>query len=226
MPSIFSIYDLIQDGQISAINDRINNLTPSSGAATDLSELTYVVASATGNIVTLNYVLAAATGNINTINSNIGIITGSITVNLADNQILRNKMFQISETMGTNQTASGIIYSHTAGQTFAFGETGVYTSSGTVWKADANNSSFFPADVIAIQAITAGNAGLFMKIGTIRDDSWNWTIGGLIYLSITAGVMTQTQPSATDDCIQVLGKCFPNADTIQFSPYLIYITHT
>jgi hypothetical protein len=62
-------------------------------------------------------------------------------------------------------------------------------------------------------------------LGTARLDSWAWTIGGLIYLSTSAG-LTQTAPSATDDVIQVIGVAYPNADTIYVNPSLTYITHT
>lgn len=218
---VFTIYDGIQDGAINKNTQDIANLQASIGSfdASTISTLNAALATATGNINT-------NTSNIVTLNSNIGIVTGSITLNVATVQTISNKSFLLSETMGTNQTASGIIELHTAGQTFAFGETGIYTSSGTVWKADANATGFFPADCVAVQAITAGNAGFFLKLGTIRDDSWNWTIGGLMYQSITIGAMTQSQPSATDDCIQILGKAYPNADTIQFNPQLVYISHT
>lgn len=210
----FSIYDGIQD---SSINKN----------AQDILALQSAIGSFDASAInTLNSVVSTATGNIVTLNSNIGIVTGSITLNVATVQVISNKSFLLSETMGTNQTASGIIELHTAGQTFAFGQTGIYTSSGTVWIADANTAGLFPADCVAVQAITSGSSGFFLKLGTIRDDSWSWTIGGIIYLSTTAGAMTQSQPSATDDCIQILGKAYPNADTIQFNPQLVYISHT
>jgi len=140
-------------------------------------------------------------------------------------QVFTTKQYQLAQTLGADTTAEGITISHTAGENLAFGDIGYYKSDGKVWKADANTAGAFPADVMAIATISADAAGLFLKLGTARNDAWNWTIGGLLYLSITAGTMTQTQPVATDDCIQVLGKCFPNADTISFNPHLMYITH-
>ena len=75
-------------------------------------------------------------------------------------------------------------------------------------------------------AARAANAsGSFLLRGQARADStWSWTIGGLLYLSTTAGLMTQTKPAATDDCIQVLGVAFPNADTVNFNPSPDYVT--
>lgn len=160
---------------------------------------------------------------ISTINTNISILSGSV-IYLTEEQNITNKQYRFSETMGTNLTGSGIVVYHTVGENFAFGEIGYFKSDGKVWRADANQAGFFPCPVIALETITTNNSGLFLKLGTIRNDAWNWTIGGIIYLSTNIGEMTQTQPSTTDDAIVVLGIAFPNADTIQFQPQLIYLT--
>lgn len=131
----------------------------------------------------------------------------------------------ISETLPSDVTAEGLNSTHTVGENFAFGDIGYYKSDGKVWKADANGSATFPGVVMALGTITTGNAGSFLRIGSARKDAWTWTIGGLIYLDTTAGGMTQTAPSATNDVVQVLGIAFPNADTIQFNPQLYYFTH-
>jgi hypothetical protein len=59
-------------------------------------------------------------------------------------------------------------------------------------------------------------------MGLARDDSWDWTIGGLVYASTTAGELTQTPPSGTGDQVQVLGVAY-SADEISFQPSPILI---
>jgi predicted RecA/RadA family phage recombinase len=130
------------------------------------------------------------------------------------------------ETLTSDQTGAGTKVSKTAGETFAFGEVGYLKSDGKVWKADADGSGTYPAVVIALAAINAEAAGVFLVRGIVRNDAWAWTIGGVVYLSAAVGTMTQTRPAATDNVIQVLGICHPNADTILWQPDLIYITHT
>ena len=53
--------------------------------------------------------------------------------------------------------------------------------------------------------------------------AWNWTVGGIIYLSTTPGALTQTAPSATDDVVRVCGWAV-NADTVFWNPSPDFIT--
>lgn len=122
-------------------------------------------------------------------------------------------------------TASGTIISLTAGENLTFGAPCYIKSDGKIWLADANQATLFPTQFLAIGTILADAAGLFLVDGIARNDAWSWTVGGAIYLSITIGTMTQTQPSATDDCIQVLGFA-THADRMLFRPSVDYITHT
>ena len=60
----------------------------------------------------------------------------------------------------------------------------------------------------------------------LRDDSYaGWTVGGLLYLSTTAGAITQTAPSGTDDVIQILGVAYASK-IIFFNPQLVQVEHT
>jgi hypothetical protein len=121
-------------------------------------------------------------------------------------------------------TVAGLTRTGTAGENLVFGDPCYMKSDGKFWKADANGSGTYPCSALAAGTIAADASGTFLLIGQARQDSWNWAIGGLVYLSTSAG-LTQAQPSATDDVIQVLGVAFPNADTIFFNPSLDYITH-
>lgn len=119
---------------------------------------------------------------------------------------------------------SGITQVLQAGEALAFGNIVYLKSDGKVWKADADAESTAPAMAMALGTISANAYGLFLLIGTARNDAWNWTVGGKLYMDTTAGAITQSQPSATDDVIQVIGIA-THADRIFFNPVLTYITH-
>jgi hypothetical protein len=126
---------------------------------------------------------------------------------------------------GSDVTANGLIISLTAGENLAFGDVVYLKSDGLVWKADADGSATYPCMGMATATITSSNAGNILLHGIARNDAWAWTVGGIVYLSTTAGALTQTQPSATDNVIQVLGIA-THADRMYFFPDLTYITHT
>ncbi len=82
----------------------------------------------------------------------------------------------------------------------------VYLNSSSQWVlADANGSGTYPARGIVAATQSTGVATIVITSGTIRNDAWSWTIGGTIYLSVTAGGMTQTPPATTGDKVQVIG---------------------
>jgi hypothetical protein len=89
--------------------------------------------------------------------------------------------------------------------------------SGPAWSltdADAVGSS---KNLLAISVDTAFNRGMLLR-GYVYNSTWNWTgIGGELYLSTTAGEMTQTQPTGTGDIVRVVGYAI-SADLIYFNP--------
>jgi hypothetical protein len=81
--------------------------------------------------------------------------------------------------------------------------------------------------LVADASIAENSAGTFLLHGFARDDTWNWaTVGSFVYLdTATAGGMTQTAPSGTDDVIQICGVVV-TADVIYFNPHLVMVEHT
>jgi hypothetical protein len=91
-----------------------------------------------------------------------------------------------------------------AGAALAQWET-VYLSSSSTWLlADANGSGTQPARGLAVAATASGAAATVLTQGTVRNDAWAWTIGGNIYLSETAGGLTQTAPTSSSN-VQAVG---------------------
>ena len=74
---------------------------------------------------------------------------------------------------------------------------------------------------MASTSISADADGVFILPGEdqfVRNDTWTWTKGGLLYPSpSTAGTMTQTLPSASGQQVQVLGYAY-TATVIVFHP--------
>jgi hypothetical protein len=60
------------------------------------------------------------------------------------------------------------------------------------------------------------NRGMLLR-GYIYNSSWNWTVGATLYLSTTAGAITETQPTGSADIVRVVGYAI-NADLIYFNP--------
>jgi len=121
-------------------------------------------------------------------------------------------------------TVSGLQVSLIAGETLVFGDPVYVKSDGSVWKADADGTSTYPSVGISAGAATATNAVTVLLLGVARNDAWSWTVGGIVYLSTGAG-LTQTQPSTTDNVIQVIGIATA-ATRIYVNPQLVYLTHT
>ena len=130
----------------------------------------------------------------------------------------------------TNQSYSGTVVSLTYGESLIPGDIVYIDNDGSVYKADANGAANspaiapYPARGLALETASSGSH-LILLHGIYRDDSrYSWNGGGTLYLSTTAGSMTQTQPSATDDVIQVLGFAL-TSDVVYFRPSFDYLTH-
>lgn len=112
----------------------------------------------------------------------------------------------ISRTLGTDNTYCGITITNiNGGATIAQWEPVYYSFSDGEWMlADANGTSTYPAQGLAVAATTNGAAATVLIQGFVRNDAWNWSAGP-IYLSATPGAFTQTAPATAGDKVQVVG---------------------
>jgi len=90
-----------------------------------------------------------------------------------------------------------------AANSVGFGGALYLKSDGSLYNSDADARSTMPCLALALSAGTGGKTVLL--IGLIRDDSWNWTPGGLVYASGTTGQLTQTIPTGTGKLVQIVG---------------------
>jgi len=132
-------------------------------------------------------------------------------------------------TPDSDHTANGPTTStFNAGESFALMDLVYLKSDGEWWRTDADASTT-AAGMLAI-ALGAGTDGVAVEVALpgsfVRDDTWNWTPGQVLYIdTATAGQITSTQPTGTDDVIRVVGYAM-TADVIYFHPSPDWITHT
>lgn len=126
--------------------------------------------------------------------------------------------YEVDGTPASDDTWGGrAITGVNAGATIAQWES-VYMGSGGEWLlADANGSGTYPCRGLAAAAGTDNNPMTVVTEGVIRNDAWNWTtLGGTIYLSTTAGGLTQTPPSGSGEIVQQVGFAI-SADVMYLS---------
>ena len=135
----------------------------------------------------------------------------------------------LDSTPDSDHLAEGLKAVFTANEAQAFGDVCYIDSDGQAHLADAD--AIATAKVVAMCAdanIAADASGNYLLLGIARDDTWAWTVGGVVYLSTTgttANTLTQTAPSGTDDCIVIVGVA-THADRMYFNPQLVIVEHT
>lgn len=121
-----------------------------------------------------------------------------------------------------DHTAYGMTTTFTANEGQAFGDVVFINASGKAQLGDADAIATASCIAMCTQTVSTDGTASYLLQGIARDDTWNWTVGGPIFLSTTGttgNTLTQTAPSGTGDVVQVLGVA-THADRIYFSPSL------
>lgn len=125
---------------------------------------------------------------------------------------------------------AGITESGTAGDTLSFGQIVYVNSTNNAWvraKADSTTTSGPVRIGLCVQAAASTATTTILTYGKVRADSLfpTLTVGAPAYISaVTAGSITVSQPSSTDQVIRIMG--YGNASNILFfSPSNDYMTH-
>ena len=128
-------------------------------------------------------------------------------------QTLTNKIVSLAAIPAADDTYQGtVITGRNAGATIAQWEA-VYLGSGGTWLlADADGAGTQPCRGLAVAAYSSGNAATVIDNGVVRNDAWNMTPGGDVYLSTTPGGMSQTAP--VTGFVQKVGYAL-SADTMR-----------
>lgn len=127
---------------------------------------------------------------------------------------------------------SGITVKGTAGATLAVGDLIYLDVTATEWllaDADAAGTSGSVVLGLCILAANDGQATNILLNGTMRSASFPASIalGAPVYADVTAGDITATQPTGTDDVIRIVGwTVTAEPNTVYFNPSQDYFTHT
>jgi len=135
---------------------------------------------------------------------------------------------EFDSTPDADHTASGIRATFTNGNagSVAFGDVCYIAADDDLEFADADAAATMGGEpYMALETIAAAASGDWLKMGYARDDTWNWTPGGTVYISTTGttgNTLTQTAPSGSGDQVQFIGEA-TTADIIDFDPCAIII---
>ena len=170
-----------------------------------------------------------ATAGTRTLNIGIDDGTDVTTINVKSDLVLAEaQSVNISTPLlpTTDHTYSGITATMLAGGAIgAFDAVCIHSTTQEIVKAQANAVGTARVIGIAPAAISDEASGTVLLQGFIRDDDWNWTTGGAIYLDAgTAGDMTQTAPSSDGQFVVVIGVAL-EPDVIYVNPSLDIIEH-
>ncbi|MBU0598824.1 hypothetical protein KKF61_07630 [Patescibacteria group bacterium] len=140
-----------------------------------------------------------------------------------DGNALFGKTIEVDPTPASDHTSSGIIATLTLGETVTFGQSVYQKSDGKLWLTDADAAATMPCVGLMVESTGAADESKQVLFhGFIRDDTWDWTVGGLIYIDVAAGTLTQTAPSGAGDQVQVVGFAY-SADIIFFNPNYVLV---
>jgi len=126
--------------------------------------------------------------------------------------------YNITQALAAGPRWSGITAPMTAGTALTRPQAVYVGGDGKMEKALATAAATMPAIALATGTIAENASGSFLLQGFFRYDTWDWTPGGLLYVSKdTAGALTQTLPAASGEQVQVVGVAI-TADIIHFNP--------
>lgn len=172
------------------------------------------------------------------VNSPTGIVKGDVGLGNVDNTsdvtknaaavTLTNKIVQWTPLPGTDLTVSGITAQFTTNEAQAFGDLIYIDSSGKSHIAKGDAIATAKVIGMAIGTYSLGGTGTYLLHGFARNDAWNWTPGGFVYLTVTGttgNTLSQTAPTTTDSCTVIIGIAIA-ADEIYVNPQLVIVEHT
>lgn len=225
-------------GSIGASGTAFSNLYLASGATINFSASNVVLTHSTG-------ILTQTAGELRITSANVGTNADSVptlsSTSTLTNKTLTSPTIQTSPVLAaatnlkftvpsSDDTATGITTNEfNSGYTStAIGDL-VYLDSSATWQkadADASAATYSGYLGIALEVKASGNAVNVLLQGYAYCSTAfpTFTIGSPVYMSATAGAVTQTAPTTTDSATRVIGFAI-HADKMWFNPSNDYITH-
>lgn len=152
-----------------------------------------------------------------------GTLTGSITFG-------ESTALVYDPTLSADGTYCGTVEIGTGGTTIAVGDVIYFAVADSRWELADSSAASTSGDVkvgLAVTTSTDGNPVTILLEGKLRADAVfpAFTVGAPIWISETAGDLTNTAPVTTDSVSRRMGFGQDN-NTIWFTPSNDYITHT
>lgn len=127
----------------------------------------------------------------------------------------------LDPTPDADHESSGITAVFTANENQAVGDICYIDADSEMHIADADAiATSYVVGMCADATIAADASGNYLLYGFIRDDTWTWTPGGPIFLTVTGtttNTLSQTAPTGADDCVVIVGVA-THADRMLFNP--------
>jgi len=108
-----------------------------------------------------------------------------------------------------------------AGASIGFGSLLFVASDSELEAADADAAASMPALYMATGA-AVGTQRVISPGSQVRDDTWAWFPGAILYAATAAGGITATPPAGSGDQVQVIGIA-EYATIIRFQPSLVLV---
>jgi hypothetical protein len=137
------------------------------------------------------------------------ISTGSYGLNSTPSTILTTNLSNYGERViagSTTSTTSGLLY---------------YLNPGGGWTATDADTTGTSTGLLAF-AISSSSSGGMLVRGFIRNNSWSFTAGLPVYISVTTGAVSQTAPTGSGDVVRIVGHAI-GASILYFNPSSTWI---
>jgi hypothetical protein len=173
--------------------------------------------------------LTVSGGDVNMVGGGAAVITyPSASGTLATLALEENIPHSIDVVLSADGKYSGITVAGDAGATLAFGDLCYLDTSVPEWKltdANAAATAGTPKLGMCVLAADAFEATTILIFGSIRADAKFPTFNaGQLFISETAGLVTNTAPTTTDSVTRVIGHAL-TGDAMFFNPDNSYSTH-
>jgi len=199
----------------------LNGLLQEPGAGNDYtitgSGITFTEAPETNDIILASYLVQQGIGA-GSSGGGMSDIVEDTTPQLGGDLDLNDHYVELKPEPSSDDSGSGMMSTMTVDTNGTGVGSALYMAGdGHFDEADASASGTMPCTAIALETGTGSKKVL--HYGYMRNDGWDWTAGGLLYVSTVAGALTQTPPAGSGDQVQVVGYA-THADRIFFSPDL------
>ncbi len=194
-----------------------------------------VTGAAQSNITSLGTLTTLTVDNVITNGTTIGhtddtdlmtLADGSLTL-AGDLKLADGKNINLTTPLlaGADHTATGTTAQMLAGAAItAFQLVCIHSTTQEVVPADASAAATSRAIGIALADIADTATGTILLHGFVRDDTFNFTTGGVVFLSETTGALTQTAPTTGDAFVQAVGIAL-EPDVVFINPSVDVIQH-